>query len=103
MICDRGDCPNLPLRMRIEHDIACGPNDVFEISSNNSPDIEDDDETVIEPQRLILTVGGVATLGERGVSATCFARFGVVNYLDLQRLTGTSSHLAAAEPFRATS
>jgi hypothetical protein len=28
-----------------------------------------------------------------GVSATCFARFGVVNYLDLQRLTGISRHL----------
>jgi len=36
--------------MAIEHDITCGPNDFFEISSNNSPDLEDDDESVIEPQ-----------------------------------------------------
>lgn len=23
VICDRSDCPNLPLRMLIEHDISC--------------------------------------------------------------------------------
>jgi hypothetical protein len=27
-----------------------GPNDVFEISSNNSPDLPDDDDEVHEPQ-----------------------------------------------------
>lgn len=38
--------------MQIEHDITCGPNDFFEISSNNSPDIDPstDDDEVIEPQ-----------------------------------------------------
>ncbi len=50
IVCDRRDCPNLPLRMAIEHDITCGPNDFFEIASNNSPDIEDDDEAAHEPQ-----------------------------------------------------
>lgn len=50
VICDHPDCPNLPLRMLIEHDITCGPNDLFEISSNNSPDPEDDNDEVHEPQ-----------------------------------------------------
>jgi hypothetical protein len=27
-----------------------GPNDLFEVGSNNLPDVEDDDEEVIEPQ-----------------------------------------------------
>lgn len=50
MLCDRWDCPNLELKMSIEHDVTCGPNDVFEIASNNSPDLEDDDDEVHEPQ-----------------------------------------------------
>ncbi len=46
MICDRWDCPYRVVRSAIE----AGPNDLFEISSNNSPDIEDDDESAHEPQ-----------------------------------------------------
>jgi hypothetical protein len=29
--------------------MSVGPNDYFEISSNNSPDLPDDDDCVIEP------------------------------------------------------
>lgn len=29
--------------------MKCGPNDLFEIASNNSPDPPDEDEEVIEP------------------------------------------------------
>lgn len=51
MICPMEGCPLGDLRMRIEHDITCGPNDFFDISSNNSPEIDPatDDDEVIEP------------------------------------------------------
>ena len=39
----RGECA-VPTAER------AGPNDYFEISSNNTPDPPDDDDTVIEPQ-----------------------------------------------------
>lgn len=31
-------------------DLVVGPNDIFEISSNNPPDLPEEDEDVIEPQ-----------------------------------------------------
>src|SRR5713101_1950921 len=49
--CSKPNCPNLLVKIAIEHDITCGPNDFFEISSNNSPDIDpsSEDDCVIEP------------------------------------------------------
>ena len=62
-ICDRWDCPGVLTRevieacrrftrdeMQRELPLRVGPNDLFEISGNNSPDPPDDDDEVHEPQ-----------------------------------------------------
>lgn len=35
---------------RTEDRMQAGPNDLFEVASNNPPDLEDDDDEVHEPQ-----------------------------------------------------
>jgi hypothetical protein len=53
MNCDNCFCPLLHVRLAIELGgpvKSAGPNDVFEISGNNSPDLPDDDDEVHEPQ-----------------------------------------------------
>jgi hypothetical protein len=42
------DRPVNPAEMRVS--VTFGPNDIFEISSNNPPDLPDEDDEVHEPQ-----------------------------------------------------